>query len=196
MDKADAAASFQLVAELRAAGLRAEAYVGNGKIGDQFKYADKRGAAIAVIEGGDERANGEVTLKDLALGAELAKIVESRADWVGDREAQKSVDARRPGGRRSRSCWGGALMAAFPYYDAPAIAALNAQADAHAGAVRGARLCARGAVGAAAGRYFPGPFGRGNPPPHLHADRSVGPRIVPAPRPHHSHLQHAVDDAA
>src|SRR5580704_11474234 len=77
MDKAEAAASFQIVGELRAAGIRAEAYVGTGKMGDQFKYADKRGAAIAVIEGSDERARGEVTLKDLALGAELAKSVEA-----------------------------------------------------------------------------------------------------------------------
>jgi histidyl-tRNA synthetase len=91
MDKAEAAASFQMVHELRAAGLRAEAYVGTGKFGDQMKYADKRGAAVAVIEGGDERARGEVTLKDLALGAELAKSVESRAAWVGARQAQVSV---------------------------------------------------------------------------------------------------------
>lgn len=90
-DKKDAASSFAMVQELRSAGIRAEAYVGNGKMGDQFKYADKRGAAIAVIEGGDERARGEVTLKDLALGAELAKSVESRAEWVANREAQKSV---------------------------------------------------------------------------------------------------------
>ena len=90
-DKADAASSFALAQELRAAGVRAEAYVGNGKMGDQFKYADKRGAAIAVVEGPDERARGDVTLKDLALGAELAKDVASRADWVANREAQKSV---------------------------------------------------------------------------------------------------------
>lgn len=90
-DKADAASSFAMVRELRAAGLRAEAYVGNGKMGDQFKYADKRGAAIAVVEGPDERARGEVTIKDLALGAELAKDVANRADWVANREAQKSV---------------------------------------------------------------------------------------------------------
>jgi histidyl-tRNA synthetase len=90
-DKNDAASSFALAQELRTAGLRAEAYVGNGKMGDQFKYADKRGAAIAVVEGPDERARGEVTLKDLALGAELAKDVASRADWVANREAQKSV---------------------------------------------------------------------------------------------------------
>jgi histidyl-tRNA synthetase len=91
MDKADAAASFKIVAELRAAGLRAEAYVGTAKFGDQMKYADRRGAAIAVIEGGDERAKGEVTLKDLALGAELAKAVESRAAWTAERQAQVSV---------------------------------------------------------------------------------------------------------
>ena len=69
---------------MRAAGLRAEAYVGTGKMGDQLKYADKRGAAIAVIEGGDERARGRSHVKDLALGAELAKSIESRAEWVGD----------------------------------------------------------------------------------------------------------------
>ena len=91
MDKADAAASFKIVAELRAAGLTAEAYVGNGKFGDQMKYADRRGAALAVIEGGDERARDEVTIKDLALGAELAKATESRAAWTANRQAQVSV---------------------------------------------------------------------------------------------------------
>ena len=91
MDRAETGAAFRIVAELRAAGLRAEAYVGTGKMGDQFKYADKRGAALAVIEGPDERAKGEVTVKDLALGAEVAKSVESRAAWVGERQAQISV---------------------------------------------------------------------------------------------------------
>ncbi len=90
-DKNDAAPGFAMAQELRAAGIRAEAYVGTGKMGDQFKYADRRGAAIAVVEGPDERTKGEVTLKDLALGAELAKSVESRAEWVANREAQKSV---------------------------------------------------------------------------------------------------------
>jgi histidyl-tRNA synthetase len=87
----DVQASFKMGAELRAAGIRTETYVGTKKFGDQLKYADKRGAAIAVMEGSDERAKGEVTLKDLALGAELAKTVESRAEWVGNREAQVSV---------------------------------------------------------------------------------------------------------
>ncbi len=87
----DPASSFQMARELRNAGLRAEAYVGTRKMQDQLKYADRRGAAVAVIEGADERAKGEVTLKNLALGAELAKSIESRAAWVKDRPAQISV---------------------------------------------------------------------------------------------------------
>ncbi|HVZ28260.1 MAG TPA: histidine--tRNA ligase [Rhizomicrobium sp.] len=88
MDKTESARAFAMAAELRLAGVRAETYAGTGKFGDQMKYADRRGAAIAVIEGGDERARGEVTLKDLALGAELAKSVESRAAWTQNRQAQ------------------------------------------------------------------------------------------------------------
>ncbi|MGN6516962.1 MAG: histidine--tRNA ligase [Rhizomicrobium sp.] len=87
----DPQSSFKMAGELRAAGIRAETYVGTKKFGDQLKYADKRGAAIAVMEGSDERAKGEVTLKDLALGAEMAKSIESRADWVHNRPAQTSV---------------------------------------------------------------------------------------------------------
>ncbi|HEX3943602.1 MAG TPA: histidine--tRNA ligase [Rhizomicrobium sp.] len=91
----DAAHSFAMAAELRDAGLRAEAYVGTRKFGDQLKYADKRGAAIAVIEGADERASGKVTLKDLKRGAELSRTVESRAEWLGERQAQVTVKRDR-----------------------------------------------------------------------------------------------------
>ena len=91
LDKTAVAESFRLAADLRQAGFRAEAYVGESGMKAQLKYADKRGAAIAVIEGADERARGEVTLKDLALGAELSKSTESRAAWVKDRPAQQAV---------------------------------------------------------------------------------------------------------
>ncbi|MBV9062747.1 MAG: histidine--tRNA ligase, partial [Alphaproteobacteria bacterium] len=60
----DIGRSFAMARELRQAGLRAEAYVGTKKFGDQLKYADKRSAALAVIEGADERAAGKITLKD------------------------------------------------------------------------------------------------------------------------------------
>ena len=87
----DAAQSFATARELRAAGLRAESYVGTKKIPDQLKYADKRGAALVVMEGEDERVKGEVTIKDLKLGAEISKTTESRAEWVGARAAQETV---------------------------------------------------------------------------------------------------------
>jgi histidyl-tRNA synthetase len=91
LDKGAVADSFRMAQDLRRAGLRAEAYVGEAGMKAQLKYADRRGAAIAVIEGGDERARGEVTLKDLALGAELAKSTENRAAWVKERPAQQAV---------------------------------------------------------------------------------------------------------
>jgi histidyl-tRNA synthetase len=87
----DPARSFAIARELRDAGFRAETYVGTRKFGDQLKYADKRGAALAIIEGGDERAAGQVTIKNLAAGAELSKSIESRAEWLGERQAQKTV---------------------------------------------------------------------------------------------------------
>ena len=83
---------FELARGLREKGFRAEAYVGTKKFGDQLKYADKRGAALAIIEGDDERANGKVTIKNLAVGTELSKSIESRAEYLGARQAQETVD--------------------------------------------------------------------------------------------------------
>ncbi|WP_134727187.1 histidine--tRNA ligase [Paracoccus luteus] len=73
MDR-DRMADYQaMAAELRAAGIRAEVYLGNPKnFGNQLKYADKRGAPVAVIQGGDEAARGVVQVKDLILGAKIA----------------------------------------------------------------------------------------------------------------------------
>lgn len=73
MDR-DRMADYQaMAADLRAAGIRAEVYLGNPKnFGNQLKYADKRGAPVAVIQGGDEAARGVVQVKDLVLGARIA----------------------------------------------------------------------------------------------------------------------------
>jgi histidyl-tRNA synthetase len=54
--------------------IRAELYLGAGKFGAQMKYADKRGSPCAVIQGGDEKAKGEVQIKDLILGATLTSL--------------------------------------------------------------------------------------------------------------------------
>ncbi len=76
-----------MASELRAAGIRAEAYLGASGMKAQLKYADRRGAPIAVIQGGDELAKGVVTLKDLKLGARLAKdLGEDREAYAKSRE--------------------------------------------------------------------------------------------------------------
>ena len=74
MDR-DRMADYQaMVGELRQAGIRAEVYLGNPKnFGNQLKYADKRRSPIAVIEGGDEKAQGVIQIKDLILGAQIAE---------------------------------------------------------------------------------------------------------------------------
>ena len=87
----DAARSFATARELRDAGFRAEAYVGTKKFGDQLKYADKRGAALAVIEGDDEHAAREITIKNLAAGLAMSKTIENRSDYLGARQAQETV---------------------------------------------------------------------------------------------------------
>ena len=73
MDR-DRMADYQrMAATLRAAGIRAEVYLGNPKnFGNQLKYADKRGSPVAIIQGEDEAARGVIQIKDLILGAKLA----------------------------------------------------------------------------------------------------------------------------
>jgi histidyl-tRNA synthetase len=88
----DRVADYQrMVASLRNAGIRAELYLGAGKMGPQLKYADKRGAPCAVIQGGDEKARGEVQIKDLIEGAKAAAAIASNQEWRASRPAQFAV---------------------------------------------------------------------------------------------------------
>ncbi len=90
MDRDRMADYMAMVGELRAAGIRAEMYLGNPKnFGNQLKYADKRGAPIAVIQGGTEAEAGVVILKDLILGAKIAQSA-TLEEWK-DRPAQVEV---------------------------------------------------------------------------------------------------------
>ncbi|MCB1434305.1 MAG: histidine--tRNA ligase [Alphaproteobacteria bacterium] len=91
MDKDRQGDYWRMVQQLRNAGIRAEMYVGTAGMKAQMKYADKRGAPLVVIQGGDEKAKGEVQIKDLRLGAELAAGIESREEYASQRLAQFSV---------------------------------------------------------------------------------------------------------
>jgi histidyl-tRNA synthetase len=81
MDRARLPRYQAMAAELRRAGIRAELFLGGGNMARQLKYADKRAAPVAVIEGSDEAERGVVQLKDLALGARLAADIETHEDW-------------------------------------------------------------------------------------------------------------------
>jgi histidyl-tRNA synthetase len=93
MDKdTDSLGRYQkMVSALRQAGIRAEMYLGGSGMKAQMKYADRRGAPCVVIQGGDERAKGEVQIKDLIAGAKAAEEITDNAEWRASRPAQFSV---------------------------------------------------------------------------------------------------------
>jgi histidyl-tRNA synthetase len=90
----DRIADYQrMVAELRAANIRAELYLGSGKFNPQMKYADKRNAPCVIIQGSDEYNNGndpQVVVKDLVVGAQLSKLEKGRDEYL-----QKQAEAQR-----------------------------------------------------------------------------------------------------
>ncbi len=62
---------LKLAAQLRSAGLAVEVYPEPKKLGQQLKYADRRGFPIALIAGEREFAAGNCQLKHLASGKAL-----------------------------------------------------------------------------------------------------------------------------
>jgi histidyl-tRNA synthetase len=88
----DRVADYQkMVAVLREAKIRAELYLGNPRnMGNQLKYADRRHSPCVIIQGSDEKARGEVQIKDLIEGAKAAAAIASNQEWRETRPAQFS----------------------------------------------------------------------------------------------------------
>jgi histidyl-tRNA synthetase len=88
----DRVADYQkMVAELRNANIRAELYLGNPRnMGNQLKYADRRNSPCVIIQGSDEKARGEIQIKDLIEGAKAAAAIASNQEWRETRPAQFS----------------------------------------------------------------------------------------------------------
>ncbi|MGL4488413.1 MAG: histidine--tRNA ligase, partial [Rhizobiaceae bacterium] len=62
--------------DLRNAGIRAEMFQGNPKdFPKQLRYADRRNCPIAIIQGGNERAEGKLIIKDLIEGKRIAATI-------------------------------------------------------------------------------------------------------------------------
>ena len=88
----DRLADYQRMAtQLRAAGLPAELYLGGAGMKAQMKYADKRNSPLVVIQGSDEKARGEVQIKDLVAGARAAASIATNEEWKAQRPAQISA---------------------------------------------------------------------------------------------------------
>jgi histidyl-tRNA synthetase len=86
----------KMVAALRAANIRAELYLGNPKnMGNQLKYADKRNSPCVIIQGSDEKARGEVLIKDCFQGAKNSSITDRDEYKAAQEKVQYPVSADR-----------------------------------------------------------------------------------------------------
>jgi histidyl-tRNA synthetase len=57
---------LKIAAQLRSAGIGVEFYPDPKKLGDQLKYADRRGFRVALVAGGNEFAENQIQIKNLA----------------------------------------------------------------------------------------------------------------------------------
>ena len=91
LDRDETARYQAMVTALRGANIRAELYLGNPKnMGNQLKYADRRNSPCVIIQGSDEKARGEIQIKDLVEGAKAAAAIASNQEWRETRPAQFS----------------------------------------------------------------------------------------------------------
>jgi histidyl-tRNA synthetase len=81
----------RMVTALRNANIAAELYLGAGRLGAQMKYADRRDAPLAIIQGGDEKQRGVVQIKDLALGKKMSAQIAGNEEWREQRAGQSEV---------------------------------------------------------------------------------------------------------
>ena len=91
---ADMGEYFRLAAELRAAGIAAEVYLGRSGMKAQMKYADRRLSPAVVMMGEDELKSGTVTIKDLDLGRDLAMQISDNKAWKEGRPGQVTLPRR------------------------------------------------------------------------------------------------------
>jgi histidyl-tRNA synthetase len=80
-----------MVSQLRNAGVATELYLGDSGMRAQMKYADRRNAPLAIIQGEDEKTRGVVQVKDLVEGKRLADTIADHAAYREERPGQFEV---------------------------------------------------------------------------------------------------------
>jgi histidyl-tRNA synthetase len=78
--------------DLRNAGIRAEMFQGNPKdFPKQLRYADRRNCPIAIIQGGNEKAEGTLIIKDLIEGKRIAATISDNAEWKEAKAGERVI---------------------------------------------------------------------------------------------------------
>jgi histidyl-tRNA synthetase len=88
--------AVRLASELRLGGLRVDVYPEADKLGKQFKYAGSRGVPFVAIQGDDERARGEIAIKDMRSGEQTAIPLAEAATFVRGKQPQRPQSAQNP----------------------------------------------------------------------------------------------------
>ncbi len=83
---------LQLARQLRLSGLRVEMYVEPKKIGQQLKYANRRGHRLAVIAGSEELEQSVCQIKDLHTGVAEQVSIQGGYDTLVRALKQKLAD--------------------------------------------------------------------------------------------------------
>ncbi len=91
MDSGLAGDYLEMTFELRRAGIPAELYLGEARVGTQLKYADQWDVPSCVLYGSNEKAAGKVTLKDMEVGRVKAIALADRGSWLAERPGQREV---------------------------------------------------------------------------------------------------------
>jgi histidyl-tRNA synthetase len=83
---------LRLAASLRAADIGVEFYPEAKKLGQQLKYADRRGFRLAIVIGDDEWAAGTCQVKDLASGqSQAVSLADGAAELIEHVRSRLSV---------------------------------------------------------------------------------------------------------
>ena len=78
--------------QLRLEGYACEVFYGSNNLSKQLKYCDKRGASAVVIIGEDELKNNTISIKNLTVGKEMSKNIDSREEWKELKAGQFTIN--------------------------------------------------------------------------------------------------------
>jgi histidyl-tRNA synthetase len=96
MDKSLTDDYLQMTWELRRANIPTEFYIGTAKrLGKQLEYADQYDIPLAILCGSNEKAQGIVTVKNMAAGRAKAAMLDDRSKWLAERPGQMTIPRER-----------------------------------------------------------------------------------------------------